>query len=91
MNEFILAGIGVLGVNLRLVGIVPFEERSRGVAFFTENTPTEGSPPILFVNEPAAIPPSIPQPIPEPATLLLLSFGLAGLAGLGRKKLFRKA
>jgi len=30
------------------------------------------------------------DPISEPATILLLGFGLAGLAGLGRKK-FRKS
>jgi hypothetical protein len=33
---------------------------------------------------------NVAEPIPEPATILLLSTGLAGIVGFGRKEFFKK-
>jgi len=57
VNQFILAGANVLGVNLRIAGISPFGNVS-SVAFDTENTPVvAGIPPVPpMLNIPALAP-----------------------------------
>ena len=50
VNQAILAGTTVLGVNLRFVGVSPIFLNGPFVAFDTENTPQNPIPPMLLVN-----------------------------------------
>jgi PEP-CTERM motif len=78
----------VLCVVIMFFGIVgcPSSDDPASTSSFTSTTVTPATPSGNDVTTDN----SGLNPVPEPATLILLGAGLVGLAGVGRKKFFKK-
>lgn len=85
MEKFIISAILIFALTNYAYGMGSHHHRNSGGSTTTDNSGGNGATLQAF-NDSGD---SVPVPVPEPATILLVGSGLIGLAGLARKK-FKK-